>query len=52
MLGHGNEDISASPKVIEGLKGLNVDFIVCGGLHSLVLTKNCHVYSWGRNEGG
>lgn len=29
-----------------------MEFIVCGGLHSLVLTKNRHVYSWGRNEGG
>ncbi|KAL4472690.1 hypothetical protein ABPG74_018639 [Tetrahymena malaccensis] len=52
LLGHGNEDICPSPKVIEALKGLNVDFIVCGGLHSLVLTKNRQVYSWGRNEGG
>ncbi|EGR28585.1 regulator of chromosome condensation, putative [Ichthyophthirius multifiliis] len=52
LLGHSNEEIQASPKIIDKFQDLQVEFIICGGLHSLALTKKGHVYSWGRNEGG
>ena len=26
--------------------------VICGGVHTLGLSKKGHVYSWGRGEGG
>mmetsp|Transcript_24849 Transcript_24849/g.22031 ORF Transcript_24849/g.22031 Transcript_24849/m.22031 type:complete len:102 (+) Transcript_24849:2548-2853(+) len=31
---------------------MDIVSVVCGGLHTLALTKSGHCYSWGRGEGG
>ena len=52
LLGHGDTKIQNSPRLIEGLRNVLVSSICCGGLHTLALSKNGLVYSWGRGEGG
>lgn len=52
LLGHGTTNTQQTPKVIEALRSLHVASVVSGGLHTLALTKQGHVYSWGRGEGG
>jgi len=52
LLGHENNKVQQVPKRIEALKNLSIQSIVCGGLHTLALTKEGHVYAWGKGEGG
>ena len=52
LLGHGNTENCYEPKRIESLAHLIITSVVCGGLHALAVTKQGHVYSWGRGEGG
>ena len=58
LLGHGNCSTLKEPKVIQSLSNLNVEHIVCGGLHSVCLTKLGWLYTWyiikprGKGEGG
>lgn len=51
-MGHGNLITCSLPQKIEELYGIEIEVIVCGGLHTLALTKFGRVYSWGRGEGG
>lgn len=52
QLGIGTEENESSPKVIEGLKGKLITQVSCGFHHSVALTDNGEVYSWGNNEYG
>jgi alpha-tubulin suppressor-like RCC1 family protein len=54
LLGHGDCTTQKSPLLIATFvkAKLSVCDIACGGLHSLALTKEGHVFSWGRGEGG
>jgi alpha-tubulin suppressor-like RCC1 family protein len=52
ILGHGSTDSSNLPKKVSSLDSVSVVQIYCGGLHTLALTDEGHVYSWGRGEGG
>jgi len=52
LLGHGDTLIQSQPKRIDALRGLEIRAVVCGGLHTLALTKQGHLYSWGKGEGG
>jgi len=52
LLGHGDTKSQNSPKIIECLRNVLIDSVCCGGLHTLALSKNGLVYSWGRGEGG
>lgn len=53
LLGHGDTLSCKRPKKIEGFElGLRLQRICCGGLHTLVLTDQGHIWSWGRGEGG
>lgn len=45
-LGHGNEEDVAAPKVVQGLK--DVAFVAAGGWHACAITKQGHVYVWGK----
>ena len=47
LLGHGDTLSQSFPKVIQGLKSLEIQSVVCGGLHTLALTKQGVIYSWG-----
>lgn len=51
-LGHGTfEDLSV-PKAVARLKSVVVREVVCGAGHSLILTEDCRIYSWGFNKVG
>jgi alpha-tubulin suppressor-like RCC1 family protein len=52
LLGHGDINSKTTPTVIQSLKELQIASVVCGGLHTIVLTKQGALYSWGRGEGG
>ncbi|KAL3777702.1 hypothetical protein ACHAW5_010340 [Stephanodiscus triporus] len=43
---------SRAPRILKYLRGMGVDMIACGGLHSLALTGDGVVYSWGCNDEG
>jgi alpha-tubulin suppressor-like RCC1 family protein len=50
VLGHGNKESKATPTKIEGLSGVKVKQISCGGQHSAVLAEDGSVYTWGVGE--
>lgn len=52
LLGHGDCKSSDIPKKIEFFNAKNITFITCGGLHSIAITTNGELYSWGRGDGG
>lgn len=52
LLGHGNTVSQWSPRKIEALDLYAVSSVICGGLHTLAITRQGHVYTWGRAEGG
>ena len=52
ILGHGDVKSYNTPKRLDSLRDLDVRSVVCGGLHTLALTRNGHIYSWGKGEGG
>eukprot|EP00124_Ichthyophonus_hoferi_P000087 Ihof_evm7s3 gene=Ihof_evmTU7s3 len=52
QLGHGNTTSSLDPEPIEGLCGLKIVDVVCGGWHSLAVDDTGKVYSWGWNDKG
>ncbi|KAL3788286.1 hypothetical protein HJC23_002860 [Cyclotella cryptica] len=45
-------DESYSPRVVVGLRGMEVGALALGGLHTLVLTERGEVYSFGCNDEG
>ena len=49
MLGHGNEDNVnfKKPKMVEGLKNQKVVDVAMGEYHTLALTEDGNVYTWG-----
>jgi RCC1 and BTB domain-containing protein len=49
QLGNGTKTDENKPKLINALHYENVIQIVCGGYHSLVLTKSGDLYGFGRN---
>ncbi len=51
LLGHGNNESLCVPKRLEELKK-RVLIVACGGLHTVVVTKDNEVFAWGRGEGG
>ncbi|XP_024190587.1 PH, RCC1 and FYVE domains-containing protein 1 isoform X2 [Rosa chinensis] len=46
-LGHGVDADISQPKLIEGLKNLNVEFLACGEYHSCAVTLSGDIYTWG-----
>lgn len=46
-LGHGVEADISHPKLIDGLKNLNVEFLACGEYHSCAVTLSGDIYTWG-----
>ena len=47
LLGHGDTRSQDVPRRIESLREVEVTSVVCGGLHTLALTKQGHIYAWG-----
>lgn len=52
MLGHGENAEENVPKVVEALQSKDVKKVVCGTTHTVVLTNEGEVFSWGSGYGG
>ncbi|XP_061189160.1 alsin-like isoform X2 [Saccostrea echinata] len=52
QLGHGDEIDRNQPEVVRTLNGAKVVRVCGGGYHSLALTADSRVYSWGFNASG
>ncbi|KAM9710020.1 alsin-like isoform 2-T2 [Menidia menidia] len=52
QLGHGDQLARLQPLCIKSLTGLEVIKVAAGSHHSLALTAQCQVYSWGSNMCG
>nr|XP_057937241.1 alsin-like isoform X2 [Doryrhamphus excisus] len=52
QLGHGDQLARLQPLCIKNLTGEEVIKVAAGSHHSLVLTAQCQVYSWGSNMCG
>ena len=52
QLGHGSMANDASPRLVKSLDRWSVVQVVCGEGHSLALTADGNVYSWGDGEKG
>jgi len=48
-LGHGVDSVQATPKIIEGLKSVYVVYVAASNHHSIAVTSNGEVFSWGDN---
>jgi len=52
QLGHGDEQTQQLPKKVEAFSGQRVVAVSAGGNHSLALTADGAVWSWGRGDNG
>ncbi|XP_026548213.1 probable E3 ubiquitin-protein ligase HERC6, partial [Notechis scutatus] len=52
QLGTGKLKDSSTPKKIDALSKYNVIQVACGHYHSIALTKDGRVFSWGHNSHG
>ena len=52
QLGHGNQQYQLLPKKVEALAGRHVVAVSVGNFHSLALTADGAVWSWGLGEDG
>jgi alpha-tubulin suppressor-like RCC1 family protein len=52
ILGHGGEGHEAVPRQIEALNHVVVKQVAAGGLHSIVLTRDGDVFTWGYGHYG
>lgn len=51
ILGQGDENDYYAPKKVDALNGLNIKQVVCGQNHTLALSKDGYVFSWGYGGG-
>eukprot|EP00026_Physarum_polycephalum_P003299 Phypoly_transcript_03309.p1 GENE.Phypoly_transcript_03309~~Phypoly_transcript_03309.p1 ORF type:complete len:738 (+),score=125.55 Phypoly_transcript_03309:75-2288(+) len=51
-LGHGHKNDLLVPTLVKELKDSHISHIACGGDHTLALTRDGDVYSWGWGEKG
>ncbi|KAL4600670.1 hypothetical protein ACB092_11G214900 [Castanea dentata] len=49
-LGHGVDSDVSHPKLIDGLKNINIELVVCGEYHSCAVTLTGEMYTWGGNS--
>jgi alpha-tubulin suppressor-like RCC1 family protein len=52
QLGTGDTTYYTQPRMVQGLDHFSVADISAGGWHSLALSAEGHVYTWGRGEYG
>ncbi|XP_054264498.1 uncharacterized protein LOC128987591 [Macrosteles quadrilineatus] len=52
QLGHGELEAEEEPRLVEGLAGLTVVAVACGGWHSCAVTADGDLYTWGWNMSG
>ncbi|XP_050232382.1 PH, RCC1 and FYVE domains-containing protein 1-like [Mercurialis annua] len=46
-LGHGVDSDVLHPKLVDGLKNINVELVACGEYHSCAVTLSGDLYTWG-----
>ena len=51
-LGHGDIIDVFLPKPVKGLSGIGVTRLSCGDTHTLAMTQEGRVFSFGRNQNG
>lgn len=51
-LGHGSESGCSTPRKVEGLSDVHVGSVACGSRHTVAVTSNGAIYSWGDKENG
>ena len=51
-LGHGSESGCSTPRKVEGLNDAHVTSVACGSRHTVAMTSNGAIYSWGDKENG
>ncbi|XP_067137388.1 alsin [Centruroides vittatus] len=49
-LGHGDELNRFQPSCIKSLSGQGIVRVIAGSEHSVALTADCKVYTWGKND--
>mmetsp|Transcript_32124 Transcript_32124/g.125332 ORF Transcript_32124/g.125332 Transcript_32124/m.125332 type:complete len:349 (-) Transcript_32124:1618-2664(-) len=52
QLGHGEKSDQAIPKKVDGLDGVEVEQVCCGGGHSGAISSSGELYLWGRGRDG
>jgi len=52
QLGHGDHKDQLRPKKVRALTGRSIAQVICGSWHTVAITGNGIVYSWGWNEEG
>ena len=52
QLGHGDMSRQHTPKRVEALASVSIRALACGGNHTVALTSDGAVYSWGDSEHG
>ncbi|XP_061078595.1 RCC1 domain-containing protein 1-like isoform X2 [Conger conger] len=52
QLGHGELGREAEPRVVEGLWGMAMEGVAAGGWHSVCVSGEGDLYTWGWNESG
>ncbi|XP_031563851.1 ultraviolet-B receptor UVR8-like isoform X2 [Actinia tenebrosa] len=52
MLGHGEDTEESYPRVVEALLGKDIRKVACGTSHTIALSKEGEVFSWGSGYGG
>jgi alpha-tubulin suppressor-like RCC1 family protein len=48
-LGHGVDSDVSHPKLIDGLKNINIELVACGEYHSCAVTLSGEMYTWGNS---
>jgi len=52
QLGHGDKVNKVKPTLVSALEGIMISQITCGWSHSVALTLNGKIYSWGNGDHG
>ena len=52
LLGHGNTVSVYFPKLITALRAVKIKHVECGGFHSVAITSEGTLYTWGEAQGG
>ena len=52
QLGHGNNQSTSNPQLVSGLSKYRISQVACGWQHSMALTDEGQVFSWGYGEDG
>jgi alpha-tubulin suppressor-like RCC1 family protein len=52
QLGHGRRSTTTTPAVVEALRGVRVNYIAAGGIHSCAASRPEGLYMWGSGSEG